>query len=74
MLKKKQLKLFIVRKYIMAESAHDALKRERRHRPDDIWVDEEWKKENRNNLQSAIGYNVEHEYYSSDEWAKKNQI
>lgn len=55
----------------MASSAHDALKRERRHRPDDVWVDEEWKKENKNSLESAIGYNVEHDYYSSDEWAKK---
>ena len=71
-MKNKKLKLFIVKKYIMAESAHDALKRERRHRPDDVWVDEEWKKENKYQLESVIGYNIEHDYYSSDEWAKKN--
>ncbi len=69
---KPKLKLFIVKKYIMAESAHDALKRERRHRPDDVWVDEDWKKENKYTQESCIGYDVEHEYYSADEWAKKN--
>lgn len=63
-------KLFIIKKYVIAESAADAIKKERRVRPDDVWVDEDWRKGNQNNLASAIGYNVEHEYYSSDEWAK----
>jgi hypothetical protein len=71
-MKKEVLKRFIVKKYIMATSAHDALKRERRHRPDDVWVDEDWKKEKGNRLESCIGYHIEHDYYSSDEWAKKN--
>ncbi len=67
----KNQKRFIVKKYIMATSAHEALKKERRVRPDDVWVDDDWKKENSVNLVSAIGYHVEHDYCSSDEWAKK---
>lgn len=43
----------------MAKSAHDALRIERRVRPDDVWVDDDWKKENPNQLQSAIGYQVD---------------
>lgn len=46
----------------MAKSAADALRKERRIRPDDVWVDEEWKKDNNKQLASAIGFSVEHEY------------
>lgn len=70
-MKKQQKKLFIVKKYIMATSAHDALKRERRHKPDDVYVDEDWRKQNPTQQESAIGFTVEHEYYSSDDWVKK---
>ena len=49
----KQLKRFIVRKYIMAESAKDALKLEHKIAPDDVWVDEEWTKQNLN-LQGKV--------------------
>jgi hypothetical protein len=59
---KKNLKRYIVRKYVMATSAHDALKRERRYRPDDIFIDDDWRKENPNRLESAIGFSIEHEY------------
>ncbi len=58
------LKRFVVKKYIMAKSAQDALKKERRVRPDDVWVDDEWRKENPNVLVSAIGYTIDTpEYY-----------
>lgn len=40
----------------MAHSAHEALKKERLVRPDDVWVDEEWKKDNGEHLESAIGF------------------
>jgi hypothetical protein len=70
MAKPTKKKLFVIKKYIMATSAHEALKLERRVRPDDVWVDDDWKKENKYNLESSIGYHVEHDYYSSDEWAK----
>jgi hypothetical protein len=62
-------KRFIVRKYIMAKNIHEALKKERKTRPDDCWVDEDWKKDNPNQLQSAIGFTVEQEYY--DEFENK---
>lgn len=53
---KTPLKRFILRKYIMAYSAQEALKKDRITRPDDIWIDDEWKKENPNVLSSAIGF------------------
>lgn len=61
-MKNKRQKLFIVKKYIMASSAHDALKKERRHRPDDVWVDDDWRKQNPTELESAIGFNIDVDY------------
>lgn len=63
-MKKKQNKLFIVKKYILATSAQEALKKERTIRPDDVWVDEDWRKkqENVKDLQSAIGFSHYPEY------------
>ena len=63
-MKNKIQKRFIVKKYIMASSAHEALKKERRVRPDDVWVDEDWKKEKGNSLklESCIGFNSEPDY------------
>lgn len=55
-MKKQPLKRFIVRKYIMAKSANEALRKDRKHLPDDVWVDDEWKKENPTQLTSAIGF------------------
>lgn len=55
---KRPTKLYIVRKYILASSAHEALRKERRTRPDDVWVDEDWKKENKAQLESCIGFEV----------------
>lgn len=49
-------KRFIVRKYIMATSMQQALRKEKRSKPDDCWIDEEWKKDNPNQLVSAIGF------------------
>jgi len=45
---KKLVKRFVVRKYIMAKSAQEAIRKDRTHKPDDVWVDDEWKKENLN--------------------------
>lgn len=55
-------KRFIVRKYILAKSAHEALKKERRVRPDEVYIDEEWAKTHSNELVSAIGFTIEKEY------------
>lgn len=46
-------KLFIVRKYIMAKDASEAIKLDKKHPVDDVWVEEDWK---RNNLTNQIGY------------------
>jgi len=56
-------KRYKVLKYIMAKSAHEALKKERRYRPDDVLVDEKWKEEHSNQLSSAIGFTAEPDYY-----------
>lgn len=59
--KKSNLKRYIVRKYIMATSLSVALKKEPKTRPDDAYVDDDWKKENPNQLESAIGFEMEQE-------------
>lgn len=64
------VKRFIVRKYIMAKNAHEALKKERRTRPDDCWIDDDWKKDHQEQLVSAIGFTVEEDYID-EEYAKK---
>lgn len=58
----KGLKRFIVKKFIMATSAHQALKLERRHRPDEVFIDDDWRKENSTLMVSAIGFNLDCEY------------
>lgn len=63
-MKKQTQKLFVIKKYIMASSAHDALKKERKIRPDDVWIDDDWKKrqEDPRQLESAIGFTHYPEY------------
>lgn len=39
-------KLFVIKKYVMAPSAMEALRREKKIVADDCWIDEDWKKEN----------------------------
>lgn len=39
-------KLFIVKKYIYAHSAKDAIKLDKTHDVDDVFVDADWQKEN----------------------------
>ena len=56
MKEKPPLKRYIVRKFIMAHSAQEALNKEHKHRPDEVWVDSDWAKENSNSLVSAIGF------------------
>lgn len=42
---KKDLKLFVVRKYVIAESALEAIKNEKKKSVDDVWLDDDWKKQ-----------------------------
>ena len=48
-----QEKQYVVRKYIMAKNAKDALKKEKDVRADEVWLDEDWKREN---LSKVIGF------------------
>ncbi len=59
-MKKSNKKLFVVRKYVWATSASQALLREKKQRPDDVWVDEDFKR-NASNPKDAIGFNNEEE-------------
>lgn len=52
------LKKFVVKKYIMAKSASEALRRERKYKADDVWIDEEWLR-NQKESPSAIGFSCE---------------
>lgn len=38
--------LYVVRKYIMAESADEAIKLDKKHTVCDVWIDDEWRKNN----------------------------
>ena len=57
-LQKHNKKLFCVKKFISARSAKEAIKLERKASVDEIWIDEEWKKNNTNQLPSSIGFDV----------------
>src|SRR3989304_4463963 len=49
-------KLFVVKKYVYASSAEEALRREKRVRPDDVWIDEDWKKANSEKMDGRMGF------------------
>lgn len=40
----REIKQFIVRKYVMAKSAKQAIKLEKKFSADDVWINEEWMK------------------------------
>jgi len=54
--KKNSYKQFIVRKYIMARTAREALKIEKTVSADEVWVDEEWKKIQENSISENFGF------------------
>ncbi len=49
-------KLFIVRKFIFAISAKDAIKKDKSTPPDDVYVDEDWKRNNLTVKQEKLGF------------------
>lgn len=63
MAKKKvlQKKLYTVQKFIQAKSAAEAIRLERKHPVDDVWIESKW----RENNVDAIGFSVETENESS---------
>lgn len=42
----KEKKMFVIRKYIMAESAKQAIKLDKTSEVDDVWIDTDWQKNN----------------------------
>ena len=56
-MKKKRQQLFVVRKYIFATSAAEAIKLDKTHDVDDVWVDDDYRKEAlRSQLQEPMGF------------------
>lgn len=53
-------KLFVVKKYIMANSAQEALKKENKYRADDCWVDEDWRNKQKDfsEVESSMGFKL----------------
>ena len=49
-------KLFIVRSYVKAKNAPDALRKFRKQEPDDVYVSDDWKEGKNNQLSTAIGF------------------
>jgi hypothetical protein len=47
---------YIVRKYIMANSAIEAIELEKESPVHDVWIDEDYKNEQRRELASCIGF------------------
>ena len=52
----KRRKLFVVRKYVMARDVSDAIRLEKRQKPDDVWLDDDWKKANTDEPTNNIGF------------------
>jgi hypothetical protein len=48
MKKKTELKRFIIRKYIVAASAQEAIRKDKTLPVDDVWIDQNWINDNRN--------------------------
>jgi len=56
-MKKKPEKMFIVRKRIKAVSALDAIRLDKKTPVDDVWVDENWSRENeREDSSRSLGF------------------
>lgn len=55
---KEKDKMFIVKKYIKASSAAEAIRKDRTTPVSDVWIDDEWRKNNRDNLADAMGFIV----------------
>jgi len=54
-MQKNDKKLYIVKKYVWASSAKEAIRKDRVEQVDDVWVDEEWKK-NQPTLKDGVGF------------------
>lgn len=50
---------FVIRKYVMAHSAQEAIKLDRKTPVHAVWIDDDWVKEKTSKLQPAIGFDVD---------------
>jgi hypothetical protein len=52
----KKEKMYIIRKYVMAESVAQAIRREPKQPVHEVFVDDDWRKANTDRLADAVGY------------------
>ena len=57
-MKKPRDKLFVIRKYVLASSCQDALKKEKDIKPDDCYIQDDYLKKQAELLPSAIGFTI----------------
>lgn len=55
-MKKEDQKLFVVRKYIWAKSAQEALDKDKKTPAQDVWIDEDWKKMSGDKSANPVGF------------------
>lgn len=55
------IKMYVVKKYIRANNAQHAIKIEKNHAVDDVWLDEDYKRSQFNQLPPAIGFNIDND-------------
>jgi hypothetical protein len=51
------MKLFIIRKFVKAKDIQEAIKKEAKQKPDDVYVDEDWKRANSDLNNKKCGFN-----------------
>lgn len=49
-------KLFLIRKYVWAETAQQAIKKEKTSPVDDCWIDDEWKRNSHEADKNSMGF------------------
>lgn len=57
-MKKSDKKLIVVKKFIYALSAAEAIRVERKMKPDEVWIDDDWRKNQSQDKTGAIGFVV----------------
>jgi hypothetical protein len=62
-MKKNNKKMFVVRKYIMADNAKQAIRLDKTTPVDDVWIDTDFQKRQFEQLAGAIGF----AHYPQDE-------
>jgi len=58
---------YIIRKYITAKSALGAIRKDKKTPVHDCWIDEDFKKQQNQELASCVGFSAEKDYEEDDE-------